>query len=281
MRKFFEFIGVLILGLLAMSVVAILGFILYQIAYRGLPHLNLNFLTQFPKNNMTTGGIFPVIVGSFYVTMLTMLIATPLGVGCGIFLHEYLKNTFLGNILRMIVLNLSGVPSIVFGLLGFVLFVEILGFGASIFSASATLSILILPWIVTATEEALKTVPVEYRKAALALGAKEWQVLWKVVLPVALPGIITGVVLGVARSAGETAPLLFTGVAYFLPFLPDSIFSEFMALPYHIYVLTTQHHSIETVVPIAYATALVLLILVTLCNIVAIVVRYMFRSTRS
>jgi len=180
-------------------------------------------------------------------------------------------------LIRLSIRNLAGVPSIVFGLFGVALFVRLFGFGTSLLAAGMTLGLLTLPVIITASEEALKTVPNSYRDGSLALGATKWQAIKTNVLPSAIPGILTGVILGLARAAGETAPILFTGVAFYLPFLPDSVYSQFMALPYHLYIMATQHHAIEQVRPLAYGTALVLIILVFSMNLIAVILRSYFR----
>lgn len=259
-------------------VLFILGGIIFDIACKGLGVINWEFLTHPPRSGMTAGGIFPAIVGTFYVTVLAALLAVPLGIATAIFLNEYAPASRLTKLIRISLRNLAGVPSIVFGLFGVALFVHTFGFGASLLAAGMTLGLLTLPVTVTAAEEALKTVPQSYREGALALGTTRWQMISTLVLPPALPGMLTGVILGLARAAGETAPILFTGAAFFLPFLPSSPFSQFMALPYHLFVLATQHHDISTVRPLAYGTALVLLALVFVLNLGAIILRYRFRS---
>jgi phosphate transport system permease protein len=260
------------------TVLIILGVILCDIAYKGLGVISWEFLTRPPRAGMTAGGIFPAIVGTFYVTVLAAFLAVPLGIATAIFLNEYAQKGKLTRIIRISLRNLAGVPSIVFGLFGVALFVQKFGFGASLLAAGMTLGLLTLPVTVTAAEEALKTVPQSYREGGLALGATKWQMISTLVLPPAVPGMLTGVILGLARAAGETAPILFTGAAFFLPFLPASPFSQFMALPYHLFILATQHHDISTVRPLAYGTALVLLVLVFVLNLGAIVLRYRFRG---
>jgi phosphate transport system permease protein len=197
-----------------------------------------------------------------------------------IYLNEYAKQTRLTRIIRLSIRNLSGVPSIVYGLFGVILFVNILKFGTSILSAGLTLGLLTLPWTITASEEALKTIPNSYREGSLALGATKWQSIRTNVLPYAIPGMLTGTVLGLARAAGETAPILFTGAAFYLPFLPKSLSDQFMALPYHLYIMATQHHAIQQVRPLAYGTALVLIALVLGLNMTAVVIRYRLRRKR-
>ena len=226
---------------------------------------------------MTQGGIFPAIFGTFLVTLITALLAVPLGMCSAIYLNEYARQGRLTRLIRLSIRNLSGVPSIVYGLFGVILFVNIMRFGTSVLSAGLTLGLMTLPWTITASEEALKTVPNSYREGALALGATKWQSIRTNVLPYAVPGMLTGTVLGLARAAGETAPILFTGAAFFLPYLPKSLGDQFMALPYHLYIMATQHHQIEQVRPLAYGTALVLIVLVLGMNMTAVIIRYRLR----
>ncbi len=227
---------------------------------------------------MTRGGIFPAIVGTFLVTMMTAFFSIPVGVSAAIYLSEYAKEGRLTRTIRSAIRNLAGVPSIVYGLFGVAIFVGGLRFGTSVLSAGLTLGLLTLPWVIATSEEALRTVPQSYREGALALGATRWQSIRSNVLPPAFPGILTGTILGLSRAAGETAPILFTGVAFYLPKLPGSIFDQFMALPYHLYVLSTQHHAIEQVRPLAYGTALVLIVLILMLNLSAIILRYRLRK---
>lgn len=230
---------------------------------------------------MTEGGILPAIVGTFLVTVITAILAIPLGMGCAIYLNEYATDNQATRIVRMAIRNLSGVPSIVYGLFGVALFVQLLHLGTCVLASGLTLGLMTLPWTITASEEALKTVPNSYREGALALGATKWQAIRTNVLPYAIPGMLTGTILGLARAAGETAPILFTGAAFFLPFLPSTLLDQFMALPYHLYIMSTQHHAITQVRPIAYGTALVLVVLVFAMNLAAIILRYRLRMTRS
>ncbi|WP_018247516.1 phosphate ABC transporter permease PstA [Orenia marismortui] len=271
-------IGFWILRLSALIVLFILGVILYDIISKGIGVINWEFLSKAPKKGMTAGGIFPAIFGTFAVTIITALLAVPLGMFAAIYLNEYAKKGTLTRIIRMAIRNLAGVPSIVFGLFGLALFVQILGFGTSILSAGLTLGLMTLPVTITASEEALKTIPDSYRQGSLALGVTKWHAIRTNVLPYAIPGMLTGTILGLSRAAGETAPILFTGAAFFLPFLPDSVYSQFMALPYHLYVMSTQHHDIAKVRPLAYGTALVLIALVLSMNMIAILLRYWLRK---
>ncbi|MEW5948105.1 MAG: phosphate ABC transporter permease PstA [Thermodesulfobacteriota bacterium] len=275
-----ETLGFNLFRLGSVLVVLILGFILFDIFYKGIGVISWEFLTAEPRMGMTEGGIFPAIVGTVYVTVITALFAVPLGMFAAVYLNEYAPHGPLTRVIRLSIRNLSGVPSIVYGLFGVAIFVRMLHLGASVLSAGLTLGLLTLPWTITASEEALKTVPKSYRDGALALGATKWQAIRTNVLPYAIPGMLTGTILGLARAAGETAPILFTGAAFFLPFLPDSPFSQFMALPYHLYVLATQHHDVEKVMPLAYGTALVLIALVVGLNLVAVIIRYHFRKKR-
>lgn len=277
LRDVNQAIGFGLLRLSMVVVVAILGVILFDIFTKGYGVIDWEFLTTAPRNRMTEGGIFPAIVGTVYVTFITAILAIPVGVSAAIYLTEYAKQGMLIRLVRMAIRNLSGVPSIVYGLFGTALFVETMKFGFSLLAAGMTLGLMTLPVVITASEEALKAVPKSYREGALALGATRWQTIRTNVLPSALPGMMTGGILGLSRAAGETAPILFTGAAFFLPFLPDSIFSQFMALPYHLYIMSTQHHSIALVRPLSYGTALVLICLVLVMNLTAIVIRYRFR----
>jgi len=223
---------------------------------------------------MTKGGIFPAILGTVLVTLVSTLFAIPFGIACAIYLNEYARNTMLTKIIRASIRNLAGIPSIIYGLFGLALFVQALQFGTSLLSAGLTLGLLSLPYIITTTEESLKRVPDSTREGSLAIGATQFETIRDFVVPQALPGIITGVVLTISRVAGETAPILFTGVAFYINGIPGSLRQEFMALPYHLYMLSTQHQSIEEVRPLAYGTATVLIIIVFLLNLVVFYIRY-------
>ena len=258
-----------------------LAVILYDIISKGAHKISWEFLTAMPKNGMTEGGILPAIIGTFLVTIITAILAIPLGMGCAIYLNEYARDGKITRLIRMAIRNLAGVPSIVYGLFGVILFVQLMNLGTCILSSGLTLGLMTLPWTITASEEALKNVPKSYREGALALGATKWQSIRTNVLPYAVPGMLTGTILGLSRAAGETAPILFTGAAFFLPHLPKSIFDQFMALPYHLYIMSTQHHAIVQVRPIAYATALVLIAMVFGMNLVAVVIRYRLRRVKT
>ena len=275
-----EKIGFTILRLCIAVVLLVLLVILYDIISKGIGRINWEFLTQPPRKGMTEGGIFPAIVGTSLVTVITAFLAVPLGMGCAIYLNEYANDSKTTRLIRMSIRNLSGVPSIVYGLFGVVLFVQLMHLGTCILSAGLTLGLMTLPWTITASEEALKNVPQSYRDGSLALGATKWKAIRTNVLPYAVPGMLTGTILGLARAAGETAPILFTGAAFFLPFLPRSLFDQFMALPYHLYIMATQHHAISQVRPIAYATAFVLIALIFLMNLFAVVLRYHLRKMK-
>jgi phosphate transport system permease protein len=279
-KKVMQFVGFLLLRACLYTVLAILLILLYDVGKKGGGAISWEFLSQPPRRGMTEGGIFPAIMGTFLVTIVTAILAIPLGMFAAIYLNEYAKQTRLTRIIRLSIRNLSGVPSIVYGLFGVILFVNIFKFGTSILSAGLTLGLLTLPWTITASEEALKTIPNSYREGALALGATKWQAIRTNVLPYAVPGMLTGTVLGLARAAGETAPILFTGAAFYLPYLPKSLGDQFMALPYHLYIMATQHHAIQQVRPLAYGTALVLIVLVLGMNMTAIIVRYRMRRKR-
>lgn len=261
----FKLFGLLVVAIL----ISILGFIIFN----GARVINWNFLTAFPGEGMTSGGIFPAIVGTFYLIIGSLLFAFPLGVMSAIYTQEYAGKGWIVKTIRMMTNNLASIPSIVFGLFGMSLFVNKLNFGDSIIAGSLTLGLLALPVIIRTTEEALKAVPNTYREASLALGATKLQTIKKVVLPAAMPNIITGFILSIGRVSGETAPILFTVAAYFLPQLPKSIFDQAMALPYHLYVLATSGTDLEASRPMAYGTALVLIAIVLTMNVSASLLR--------
>jgi phosphate transport system permease protein len=273
-----EKIAFLLLFLATLTILLPVAVIVVVVFVRGLPAINWAFLTQAPTMGMREGGIFPAIVGTLYLALGTILCALPLGIFAAIYLTEYANQNVLTRWIRLSIFNLAGVPSVVYGLFGVGLFVIFLKFGASILAGSLTLAIMVLPVIVTASEEALLSVPHSFREASLALGATKWQTIWKVVLPSAIPGILTGAILGISRAAGETAPILFTVAAFYLPQLPRSIFDQAMALPYHLYVIATQIPNIR--MDTKAGTALVLLILVLGMNLSAIIIRSRFRRRK-
>jgi phosphate transport system permease protein len=254
------------------------GLIVAGIIQKGLPAINWDFLTDIPRQGMRAGGIFPAIVGTVYLASGAIIFALPIGLLAAIYLNEYAKDNLLTRIIKLAIVNLSGVPSVVFGLFGLSLFVIFLKFGASILAGSLTLGILVLPVIITASRTALESVPQSFREVSLSLGASKWQTIRHIVLPNAIPGILTGVVLEIGRAAGETAPILFTVAAFYLPQLPKSIFDQAMALPYHLYVISTQVPNVDE--KIRYGTALVLLLLVIFMNLVAIIIRTKFRKKK-
>lgn len=259
-------------------IVGIVGYLLFDIVVKGLPTLSWAFLTDFPRQSGAEGGIFPAIVGTVYLVSGAILTALPLGMASAIYLSEYAVQGRLNRTIRLAIITLAGVPSIVFGLFGLGLFVLFFGFGASILAGSLTLAFMILPTIIVSSEEALQAVPMGLREASLALGASKWQTVYRSVLPYALPGMFTGSILGIGRAAGETAPILLTVAAFFLPRLPKSIFDQVMALPYHLYVLATQHPDTQEVLPRQYGTALVLILIVVFFNLAAIILRNHFRK---
>lgn len=267
-----------LIRLVTYIVVAIVGYIIIDIFIKGLPTLSWEFISGFPRRSGAEGGILPAIVGTICLVTGAISVALPLGMTSAIYLTEYAKQGRFKEIIGLAISTLAGVPSIVFGLFGLGLFVLFFGFGASILSGSLTLAFMILPTIIVSSEEALRAVPVTLREGSLALGASKWQTIARNVLPYALPGMFTGSILGIGRAAGETAPILLTVAAFYLPKLPRSIFDQVMALPYHLYVLATQHPEAEKVLPMQYGTALVLLLLVILFNLSAIILRNRFRK---
>ncbi|WP_302773573.1 phosphate ABC transporter permease PstA [Parabacteroides johnsonii] len=262
--------------LLSYLVVAILFVILGFIIIKGGSVISWDFLTKAPEEGMTKGGIFPAIVGTFYLIVGSSIISFPIGIMSGIYMNEYATNGKAVRFIRIMTNNLSGVPSVVFGLFGMSLFVNALGWGDSIIAGSFTLALMSLPLIIRTTEEALKSIDDSFRHGSLALGATKLQTIRRVVLPMAFPNIITGLILSVGRVSGETAPILFTVAAYFLPQLPGSIFDQCMALPYHLYVISTSGTDIEASRGMAYGTALVLIAIVLVVNLLANLLRNYF-----
>lgn len=269
-------------GLLYLSIVLVtlpVAAIFFILVSRGYSAVNWEFLSSAPRMGMRAGGIFPAIMGTLLLVLGTIAIALPLGIMAAIYLSEYSSRGRLNRLIHLAIVNLAGVPSVVYGLFGLGAFVLFLKIGVSLLAGCLTLALMILPVIITASEEALQAVPQSFREASLALGATRWKTIWNVVLPSALPGILTGAILGVSRAAGETAPILFTAAAFFLPRLPRSIFDQVMALPYHLYIITTQVPNIPQ--KVQYGTALVLVALVLLINASAIVLRSYIRWRRS
>jgi len=275
-KKTTQNIAFIVFRLLGLVVVGILFWILGFIIYNGIGVISWEFLTTAPAEGMTAGGIFPAIVGTLCLICGSVVLAFPIGVMSAIYMNEYAGNGWIVRFIRIMTNNLGSIPSIVFGLFGMALFVNTLGFGDSIIAGSCTLGLLVLPLIIRTTEEALKAIPNSFRTGSLALGASKLQTIWRVILPMAFPNIITGLILSIGRVSGETAPILFTVAAYFLPKLPESIFDQVMALPYHLYVIATSGTDIEASRPIAYGTALVLIAIVLLMNILATTLRRYF-----
>lgn len=259
------------------TVLPILAVVIY-IIIKGAPSISWEFITAFPRNGMREGGIWPAIVGTFYLTFGTAIFSVPLGVAAGIYMAEYAPDNRWTRLIRIAIINLAGIPSVVFGLFGLGVFVLFLKFGTSILASCLTLSIMTLPTIISTTEESLRQVPYSFRAVSRSLGATHWQTTWRIVLPQAMPGVLTGVILGLERAAGETAPILFTGVSFFLPQLPSSILDATMALPYHIFVISTSVPGMP--VQIQYGTVLVLLFFVLGMNLLASLVRIRARARR-
>ena len=259
-------------------IVTILFIILAFIIIKGASVLNWDFITTPPTDGMKGGGIWPAIVGTFYLMVGSALFAFPLGIMSGIYMNEYASHGKIVKFIRMMTNNLAGIPSIVFGLFGMSLFVNFFGFGDSILAGSLTLGLLALPLVIRTTEEALKAIPNSFREGSLALGATKLQTIWHVILPMEMPNIITGLILALGRVSGETAPILFTCAAYFLPQLPESVFDQCMALPYHLYVLATSGTDMDKQIPIAYGTALVLVIIILFVNLLANALRNYFQN---
>ena len=262
-----------IVGILSITpVFIILGYIIFK----GVSAISWDFLTKMPEDGMRAGGIFPAIVGTIWLTIGTILISVPFGVLTGIYLVEYAKDNWLTRIINLTIINLAGIPSIIYGLFGMALFVIFLEFDVSILSGSLTLGIMCLPVIITSTRESLLAIPNHLREASLALGATKWETITKVILPAALPGILTGVILSISRAAGETAPIMFTAVAFYLPFLPETPWDQVMALPYHLYVISTQVPNM----PLEYMTGtLFVLVVITISfNLIGAAIRQKFNK---
>jgi phosphate transport system permease protein len=277
-RMLTQRLGFVLLGFVTLIVVVPILLVVGVIVARGIVAINWQFLSTMPYNGMKQGGILPAIVGTLFLTLGTALVAVPIGVGGAVYLSEYARDTRLTRAIRLAIVNLAGIPSIVYGLFGLGMFVLFFRFGTSILAGSLTLAIMTLPVIISTAEEALRAVPTEFRTVSASLGGTRWQGIRSIVLPQALPGIITGVILGLLRAAGETAPILFTVAAFYLPRLPRSPLDQSMALPYHLYVISTQVPGMP--LSVQYGTALVLLGLVLSLNIVASLIRRYFRSKR-
>ena len=271
-------LGFAFLAIVTILVVLPIVLVVGLIVAKGASAISWEFLTAMPRDGMRAGGIWPAIVGTFWLTIGTAIFSVPLGVAIAIYLSEYARDNSFTRLIRLAIINLSGIPSVVYGLFGLGLFVLALQFGSSILAGSLTLSIMTLPVIISTSEEALRSVPPSFRTVSVSLGGTKWQTIRKIVLPQALPGILTGVILGLERAAGETAPILFTVAAFFLPRLPNSIFDATMALPYHLFVISTQVPNMP--IQIQFGTALVLLVFVLTMNLIAAVIRSYYRGKR-
>jgi phosphate transport system permease protein len=271
-------VAFIVLGVVTLFVIVPILLTIFYITKNSIGVISWEFITQPPRNGMRQGGIFPAIVGTILLVIGTMLFSLPLGVLAAIYLVEYARDNFFTRLVKLSVVNLSGIPSIVYGLFGFTLFVLFLRLGTSILAGSLTLAIMSLPVIITATKEALESVPVSFREISLSLGATKWQTVRHCVLPYAVPGILTGTVLSLGRAAGETAPILFTVAAFYLPRLPRSVFDQVMALPYHLYVISTQVPNMPA--KLSFATGFVLIGLVFLMNLASIILRAHYRKKR-
>lgn len=287
-RRIFGGVFSSLTGIAAVLILAVLALILFDVLKHGLAHLSWTFVSETPTEGMMEGGIFPAIYGTAAMTLMMTVAVMPIGVLTAVYLHEYAApDSRFARWVRLAVVNLAGVPSIVYGLFGLGFFVHFVGSGMDgmlgnakpvwgqpgLLWAALTLAVLTLPVVIVATEEALRAVPADHRIASLALGATQSQTLARVVVPGALPGILTGAILAISRGAGEVAPILLTGVAYYLPDLPNALTSQFMHLGYHTYVLATQSPDVEAARPVLYGTVLVLLGLTFALNTVAVLIR--------
>lgn len=279
-RELKQFIGINTLRIFIIITALFLLLFLYVIFNKGGRMISWSFLSESPRQFMTEGGIFPAIMGTFLLTVFSILIALPLGVFTAIYMVSFGKPYWFVKIVRIAVNTLAGVPSIIFGLFGMAVFVQLMQLDVSILSGSLTLAILALPLIINGSEEALRSVPHDFREASLALGATERQTILRVLLPTALPNIMTGTIISIGRVAGETAPILFTAATFYTRHLPTSVMDEVMALPYHIYALMTEGAHADKQVPIAYGTAVVLMALVLFISTLAIIIRYKIRKNR-
>jgi len=277
-RYLIQKVGFASLTILSLTTVVVILLVIFYILIQGLSAISWEFIFGFPSNGMRSGGIYPAILGTILLTIGCALFCVPIGIGAAIFLSEYAKDNRLTKTIRIAIVNLAGIPSVVYGLFGLGMFVIALQFGISILAASLTLGIMTLPVIISTAEEALRAVPQSFRVVSVSLGATKWQTIRRIVLPQAVPGILTGIILGLERAAGETAPILFTGAAFYLPSLPSSPFDATMALPYHLFVISTQVPGMP--VSIQYGTALVLLVIVLSMNLLATIIRSRARARR-
>jgi phosphate transport system permease protein len=277
-RNLVQNLGFTLLGGVAFFTILPIVLVIAFIIYKGLPAITWEFLTTFPTDGMRSGGIMPAILGTVYLTLVTTILCVPLGIAAAIYLAEYAAETKFTRMIRVALITLAGIPSVVYGLFGLGMFVLFFQMGTSILAASLTLSIMTLPVVITTSEEALRSVPQAFRTVSISLGATRWQTVRRIVLPEGQPGILTGVILGLERAIGETAPILFTGAVFSLPSLPSSILSPTMALPYHLYVISTQVP--EMPLEIQYGTALVLMMFVLVLNLMATIIRARARAKR-
>jgi len=277
-RQVTQKIAFAILTLLAVIVILPIVLVVAYIIIQGIGGMSWEFITSFPRSGMREGGILPAVIGTVLLTFGTAIVAIPLGVGAAIYLAEYARDNWLTRAIRLAIINLAGIPSVVYGLFGLGMFVLFLRFGTSIVAGSLTLGLMTMPVVISTAEEAILAVPQPFRVVSISLGGTRWQTVREVVLPQSLPGIITGIILGLERAAGETAPILFTVAAFYLPRLPSSIFDQTMALPYHLYVISTQVPGMP--LRVQYGTALVLLVLVLSLEVVATTIRSYFRRRR-
>ena len=273
-QSLFEVLFMMMTTILIIPVIIILG----TLITKGVPALSFEFLFEFPLNGMTEGGIFPALVGTIWLVSVALLISVPLGIAAAIYLSEYAMDNWFTRVINLAIINLAGVPSIVHALFGVGAFVIFFGFGTSILAASLTLAIMTLPIVIVATKESLEAVPFAFREACWNMGATRWQTIRKVVLPNAVSGILTGVILEVSRTVGETAPIMFTGAAFFLPFLPQGVFDQTMALSLHLFVVSTQVPNVPEHLP--YGVALVLIGMVILMNSLSIAFRVYLRGKK-
>lgn len=268
----------ILITIISILVIVPIVFVILFVIYNGIGALSWEFLTAAPTNGMREGGIGPALLGTVILTFVVAIVAMPFGIAAAIYLAEYAGDNRLTRWVRLAIVNLAGIPSVVYGLFGLGVFVLFLGFGTSIIAGGLTLGLMTLPVVISTSEEALLSVPQHFRTVSLSLGATKWQTIRHQVLPNALPGILTGVILGLGRAAGETAPILFTVAAFYLPELPKSIFDQTMALPYHLYVISTQVPGMP--LTIQYGTALVLMLIVLTLTLIATLVRTNMRRRR-
>jgi phosphate transport system permease protein len=290
-------LGILVYGITALAafaIVALIALVMVNIVGGGMANLSWEFLGDEPREGMTAGGIFPAIVGTFLRVLLMSIVGVPVGAITAIYLSEYARQqSVFARMIRFAVNTLAGVPAIVFGLFGLGFFVQFVGRGMDMAAsggvelrwgqpnllwASLTMALLTLPVVIVSVEEAIRTVPRELREGSLALGATKWQTIRKIVIPNSMTGVLTGGILAVSRGAGEVAPILFTGAAYFLPHLPNSLSDQFMELGYHVYIMATQSPDVEATIGIQYSTTLVLLIFTFSLNLAAVVLRSRMRK---